>query len=141
MQSQLDYYLAEKIESKATNLFRARNDRPQLETFYIYRSAASDNSWSLEISPAVFINSAKGLENAQLVGVLQNYSRDRCQLLTSITTGEQQRMCSDIYDSPPTILDNPEHLLPALPGASANAPYISSFLALDFDVWTEGRGE
>lgn len=141
MQSQLDHYLAEKIESKATNLFRARNDRPQLETFYIYRSAALDNSCSLEISPAVYINSAKELENAQPVGVLHNSSRDRCQLLTSITTGEQQRMRSDIYDPPPTVLDNPEHLPPALPGASANAPYIPSFLALDPDVWTEGRGE
>ncbi|PKY07200.1 hypothetical protein P168DRAFT_90161 [Aspergillus campestris IBT 28561] len=65
MPSKLDHYLAERVESKATDLFQARKDRPQLEASFLYRSAASDNVWSLEKSPIVHINSAEELEKAE----------------------------------------------------------------------------
>lgn len=145
MPSKLDHYLAERVESKAADLFQARNDRPQLEASFLYRSAASDNSSSLGISPTVHINSAEELEKAQSVRVPHDVSTMVNVPLTRkiilMTTGEQQRMRPDIYDSPPTILDNPEHLSQALPGASGNAPCISSYLALDPDVWKTNRGE
>lgn len=69
MPSKLDHYLTERVESKATDLFKARNDRPQLEASFLYRCAASDNSWSLGISPTVQINNAEELERAELVSV------------------------------------------------------------------------
>ncbi|KAI9036742.1 uncharacterized protein KD926_001376 [Aspergillus affinis] len=52
----MDHHLAEKIESRSQDLFKARNDRPQLEVTTFDRIKNSTEQWSLQIKQNLSIS-------------------------------------------------------------------------------------
>jgi hypothetical protein len=72
--SQVEQYLMDKVQSKRDRLFKAHNNRPQLELTSIFKSRDANGRWSVRLESPVKINGISELPQVDKVHRSKNSS-------------------------------------------------------------------
>ncbi|KAF7173147.1 hypothetical protein CNMCM5623_005370 [Aspergillus felis] len=62
---QVDQYLMDKVQSKRDRLFKAHNNRPQLELTLIFKSRDTNGRWSVQLESPVKLNGLSELRQVE----------------------------------------------------------------------------